>query len=421
MSVEQPATQAVITRLPDFQVHLAAWGVVFGLSLIIEAPIIMLLAASTALSKDWKSFLWLRRFMMVLGAALTALHVLVAFTPLYDVVMTAWLGSQEDIAAVIAAARPGLMLMTPWTWSIAYRRFHQGVLIRFGHSRAVGSGTIVRLGSEVAVLTAGYLIGTVPGTAVAAAAIATGVMSEALYTGLRVRRVLRDHLRGAAPAGPPLALRSYLAFYVPLSMTSLLYLLVNPIIAYALSRMPEPVKSLAVWPVVSGLIFVLRSLGMAYNEVVVALLDRPAALAALRRFTAGLTAAVTAAMVLLAASPLANLWFAIAMGLPADLAALARQAFWLALPLPALNVLQSWFQGSMVYDGRTRGITEATAVYLLASSAVMLVGALWGQLPGIYVGLAGLAVGFALQVAWLWWRSRPALAQIAAAAPGERP
>jgi hypothetical protein len=279
----------------------------------------------------------------------------------------------------------------------------------------------VRLGSLAAVLLVGYLIGTVPGTAVAGAAVAVGVMSEALYTGLRVRPVLRDQLRPAEPAAQPLTARAFLSFYVPLSLTSLLYLLANPMVAFALSRMPQPLDSLAIWPVAGGLIFILRSLGMAYNEVVVALLDRPGAVRALRRFTAGLSAAVTVGMVLLAATPLAALWFSEVMGLPPELTALAQRAFWLALPLPAFNVLQSWFQGSMVHHGQTRGITEATAVYLAASSAIMLGGALWGQAAGLYVGLAGLGVGFALQDSWLWWRSRPALARVSVAPTGRHP
>jgi hypothetical protein len=35
MSIEQPAAQAVITRLPHFEVNLAAWGVVLGHSFFI--------------------------------------------------------------------------------------------------------------------------------------------------------------------------------------------------------------------------------------------------------------------------------------------------------------------------------------------------------------------------------------------------
>ncbi|HEY5572580.1 MAG TPA: hypothetical protein VIK64_06135, partial [Anaerolineales bacterium] len=129
MGAELPALSAVVARLANPEINLAAYGgVVFPLALIIESPIIMLLAASTALSKDWNSYRKLYRFMMVSGAGLTVLHILVAFTPLYYVVVETILGAPQEI---VEPARTGLMIMTPWTWSIAYRRFHQGVLIRF--------------------------------------------------------------------------------------------------------------------------------------------------------------------------------------------------------------------------------------------------------------------------------------------------
>lgn len=406
MSGEQPAATVVIARLAHPEIHLAAWQVVFSLSLVVEAPIIMLLAASTALSRDWESYLWLRRFMLWAGATLTAVHLLVAFTPLYYVVVGQLIGQRPDVAAVADAARPGLMLMTPWSWAIAYRRFHQGVLIRFGHSRAVGFGTIVRLGTEVGLLGVGYVIHTLPGAVVAGGAIAAGVLGEALYTGVRVRPVLREQVRRAPPAGPGLTLRGFLSFYIPLSLTSLLFQLVTPIITFALSRMPGALDSLDVWPVNNGLIFILRSVGIAYNEAVVALLDERGAFLALRRVAAGMAATTSTLMLLMAATPFSAFWFSTVSALSPPLAALARQAFWLALPLPGLSVLQSWYQGRIVHSRHTRGITEAMAVYLLSSSAVMVAGTVWWSGTGLYVGMVGYTAGSILQTAWLWYRSR---------------
>ena len=161
MSLELPALSAVIARLEDPEIHLAAYGgVVFPLALIIEAPIIMLLAASTALSKDWASYLKLRNYMLTASIILTGLHIAIAFTPIYYIVAERIIGVPTEI---IEPARKGLMIMTPWTWSIAYRRFNQGVLIRFGHPRAVSIGTFIRLGTDVSVLLVGYAIGTLPG------------------------------------------------------------------------------------------------------------------------------------------------------------------------------------------------------------------------------------------------------------------
>ncbi len=80
--------------------------------------------------------------MNTLGAVLTALHIIMVATPVYDLLARYVIHAPEEI---IGPARIGLLITIPWTWAIAYRRFHQGVLIRFGHSLKVGVGTAVRL------------------------------------------------------------------------------------------------------------------------------------------------------------------------------------------------------------------------------------------------------------------------------------
>src|SRR3990172_2989147 len=98
MGIELPALSAVVARLAYPEVNLAAYsGIVFPLALLIESPIIMLLAASTALSVDWASYLKLRRFMMATSGALTLLHILVAFTPLYYFVVERLMGAGREI------------------------------------------------------------------------------------------------------------------------------------------------------------------------------------------------------------------------------------------------------------------------------------------------------------------------------------
>ncbi|HSO27644.1 MAG TPA: hypothetical protein VLS48_06210, partial [Anaerolineales bacterium] len=240
MAAEMPLLSAVVARLVDPEIHLAAYGgVVFPLALIIEAPIIMLLAASTALSKDWDSYLKIRRFMHGVSGALTLLHTLVAFTPLYYVVVVDLLGAPSEI---IGPARMGLMIMLPWTWSIAYRRFNQGVLIRFDHSRAVTVGTAIRLGADILVLSLGFFL-KLPGIVVATSAVAAGVMSEALYIGIVVRPVRERELKPAPPVAEPLTWSAFLRFYIPLALNSLLFLLAQPLGSAAISRMPQALES----------------------------------------------------------------------------------------------------------------------------------------------------------------------------------
>jgi hypothetical protein len=262
------------------------------------------------------------------------------------------------------------------------------------------------------VLAIGYAVGTIPGIVVATCAVIAGVISEAIYVGLTVQPVLRDQLKPAEPVEPALTFRAFLEFYIPLAMTSLLVLLVQPIGAAALSRMPRALESLAVWPVVSGLIFMLRSLGIAYNEVVVALLDEPRSTHNLRRFATLLAALTTLLLLVIVVTPLATIWLGRVSGLSVALVALAHTSLWIALPIPGLNVLQSWFQGALVHSRSTRGVTEAMAVFLFTTSAILWVGVTQGKTTGLYVGLAAFAVGSLLQTAWLWYRGRPVMRRL---------
>jgi hypothetical protein len=410
MGFELPAVSAVMARLPEPRIHLAAYGgVVFALALLIESPIIMLLSASTALSRDWNSYRVVRRFMFVAAGALTVLHALVAFTPLFDLVVVRILGVPADIRE---PSRIGLQIMLPWTLSIAYRRTQQGVLIRFGHSRAVGIGTAVRLSANVVVLAIGYWIGSLPGIVVGTAAVAAGVISEAIYAGLRVHPVLRDRVRPAPPQEVPLTMARFIEFYLPLSATPLILFLAMPMTSAAMSRMPRPLDSLAAWPVVSGLVFTLRSAGFALNEVVVSLLDHPGAVAALRRFTFALAAVASALLLVVAATPLAGVWFGRVSALAPDLERLARASLWVALLLPGLSALMSLYQGAIVHSRRTGGITEAVLIYLASSAALLFAGVALAPGPGLFTAFGAMVLASIAQVAWLRYRARATMAEL---------
>ncbi|MEA2008341.1 MAG: hypothetical protein U9O54_04410, partial [Chloroflexota bacterium] len=337
---------------------------------------------------------------------LTGLHAVIAFTPLYYFVTERLIGAPSEI---IEPARAGLMIMLPWTWAIAYRRFNQGVLIRFDHSRSVGVGTLVRLGANSVVLAFGYLRGDIAGIVVATSAVAAGVTCEAIYVGIRVSPVLKNELKPAPSVEPALTWREFAKFYTPLARTSLMTLLTQPLISSALSRMPRALDSLAVWPVVFGLLFAIRSGGVAYNEVVVALLDKPRSTHNLRRFATILTATTSALLLIVTATPLSKFWFQEVSALMPSLASLAKTALWFALLIPGANTLQSWYQGSILQSKKTRGIPEAVALFLGVTILTFGAGIVWGKVPGLYISISGVSLGMTVQTGWLWYRSRETL------------
>ncbi len=404
MGLELPLVSAVMARLAAPEIHLAAYaGIVFPLSLLIEAPVIMLLAASTALSRNWSSYRLLRNFMWGLAWALTALHVLVAWTPLYDILASNLIGAPKDI---IEPARLGLQLMTPWTGAIAIRRFQQGLLIRSGRTRPIGVGTAIRLGCNLTVLIIGLMMETLPGIAVATSGMSCGVIAEAIFIYWCVRPIITKMHKEANPAEKTPTFSEVFVFYIPLAMTPFFTLVALPVISAALSRMPLPLESLAVWPVLAGLSFTLRSVGLAYQEVIVALLDRPDYRKPLKQFAIFLGGITSGLFFLIAATPLSSIWFRTIAGLSHELATLGEYAIWFAVFFPGFSTMESYFQGILVHRRQTRGITEAVALSFLIISLTLFLGTYYGQITGLYIGLIAAISGTLIQLMWLWYRCR---------------
>lgn len=399
MGLEMPMLAIAMTRMPGGEVHLAALGaLVYPLSVLIEAPIIMLLAASTALVQDLVAHERLRRFAHTAGGLLTIVHAVVAFSPLFDFIALDLIGVPPEI---VEPGRIGMQIMTPWTWSIAYRRFQQGALIRCERSNLVVYGTVLRLLANVLVLAIGILVGAWSGIVVGTLGIAAGVIAEALFAGWCFRIAARPKL-ARQPVREQLSWRAFTAFYVPLAFTPLITIVIQPIGAWAMSKMGEPLMSLAAWPAVYGVVFLTRSAGFAFNEVVVAMAGRPNGIAALRRCGFGIAAVTTAVLGVLAFTPLGAIWFGAISGMSAELTALAATALLFALLMPGYAVAQNFYQGVLVHRQRTRPITEAVVIYLLLCCLCLVLGTeLLTDVPGIYVALGSFSVAGLAQTAWL--------------------
>lgn len=407
MAMEPNIVIAAVSRLADSKTHLGAWSsVVFPVSLVVEGPIIMMLAASTRLSTDWVRYQRVMRYGSVLGIGLTVLHALIAFTPLYWVVASDVMGSDPEVAA---AGRVGLQIMLPWTFAIGYRRTCQGTLIRFERSKVVSQGTLLRLIVTGSVLVTLVSTKALSGTATAALGVASGVTAEALFAGWKVRSVFPQ--LQAAERDEELTLGGFARFYGPLAVTPLITLLIQPIGAAAMNRMPRNLDSVASWGPVHGLTFVARSVGMAFNEVVVTLVALGGGAAALRRFGLLLAAGTCAVVGLMWATPLAEVWFGTIQSLPPDIVPLARLGVGLSVIMPAYQVAQSWFQGILVHAKTTRPITEAVLLYFSVAGLLLQLGtehAAEHGIPGLSWTLLSFVTAGVVQTSWLWWRSRAA-------------
>jgi hypothetical protein len=391
MSVEGPFLAAVIARLGDPEYNLAAYGVAWAFALLAEAPIIMLMSASTALVDDALSLQRLRTFAFALIGATTAAMLLLLVPPVYRALMLGVLALPEEVARRTYVA---LWILLPWPGAIGYRRFYQGLLIRAGRPRLVASGTVVRLTTMMATALALFSTLSLPGAWVGAAALAAGVLAEAAASRWMARGTV--HRLAATKAAvtadaQPLGYREILRFYSPLATTSMLGLAVQPLLTFFMGRAASPVESLAVFPVVNSLAFVFRSFGLSYQEVAIALMGRGHEHAReLGRFALTLGVATSAVLALVALTPLAELWFRDVSGLSPELARFAFLPTVILIPAPLLSVLLSWQRGVLVVQRTTRPLTWAT---MLEVGGIALLFPLLGWQAGL-VGATAASVAF---------------------------
>jgi hypothetical protein len=403
MSLESPAINAIIARLQDSEINLAAYGsVAFSIAIIINAPAIMLLAASTALCRDWKTYLKLQKFSLIIGIILSAIHLSIAVTPIYDFIVNVLMDVPEEI---VEPGRIGLICMVPFSFGIAYRRFQQGVMIRFGHSKMVWETTLARLVVVVIVLIIGMVVKTIPGVLIGGLSQGLGVVAAAIYAGLRVRKITPE-IQAVPTVDIPLTLKYFLKFYFPLALTSTLLMLWQPLISAAVSRMPDPLESLAIWSIISGVLNSLRSPGMAYREAVVALLDEPEGFRVLRKFTLIGSIILISYSILFVWTPLSEFWFSRIAYLESDLVRVAQISLAIGIPAGLLRMYLSFYEGIIMNKGRTNTIAEAVVVFLVAVILILLPGVLLGSIKGVYVASAAYLFANLVQTVWLMLRSR---------------
>jgi hypothetical protein len=408
MTAEGPFVTAVINRLPDEVIMLAAQGIVVSLSVLIESPIINLLATSTALVKDRPTYLLVRRFTIHWAILLTIISALVAFTPLFDLVVLHLLGTPEPVAQWV---QPGLQIMTFWSAAIAWRRFLQGVLISFDYTRRIAWGTVIRLMSSAGTAAILGLYSDLPGVVIGASALMAGVITEAIYTTIAVRPILKNQLSAAnaQPVETEMTYRELFWFHLPLAGTSILTLLAQPMVTFSLARLSNPTISLAAWPVTFQVTLMARAAAMAWPEAVIALSKSRETFLPIRLFTVRMVVIITGLMAIFLFTPLSEFYIFVIQDMTLEVGELARSSLTLFLLFPALAVLTSWLRGLLIRRRVTSQVNIGMAINLLLTAVVLTAGIAL-QLPGLPVAAVALNIASLGEVIYLIWSTSRVLA-----------
>lgn len=371
MSVEGPFLSAIIARMAEPKYNLAAFGVAFSFALIIEAPVIMMMSASTALVNDRNSYFKLRNFTFTLNGMITVIMLGFIYPPAFYFVTESLIGLPREVSQLTHVAT---IILLPWPGAIGFRRFYQGILIGYNLTRRVAYGTVVRLSTMAATALVFYTMFSVSGVVAAASALSAGVLAEAVASRLMVwssvKRLMRTENSSQAPIRYPYIVK----FYYPLALTSMLSLAVHPLVTFFVGQSRMALESLAVLPVVNALVFIFRSVGLSYQEVAIALLgERFEKYTSLRNFAFVLSVVLFSTLGGIAFTPLADIWYHKVSGLSLELTQFAYLPTQIMTLMPVLTLLLSFQRALLVNAKHTHPITLASIIEVAGITATLFV------------------------------------------------
>ncbi len=393
MSVEGPFLAAIIARMIEPKFNLAAYGVAFSFALMIEAPVIMIMSASTALVKNRQSFIKLRNFIYALNTVVTLFMLAFIIPGIFHFFAISIIELPQHVADLTYKA---MIILLPWPGAIGYRRFYQGILIRNNLTRRVAYGTVIRLSSMSITAFGLYFFSNLDGVMVGASALSLGVSCEAVASRIMawgiVKKLKNDTVLNLKDE--ILTYKGIYSFYYPLALTSIISLTVQPLVTFFIGQSPFPIESLAVLPVITSFVFIFRSLGLSFQEVGIALLGKyEGSYQALKNFAAFLGIITVVALGLIAFTPLSDFWFNTVSGLSLELTQFAKLPLIIMILMPGFSVLIN-FQRSVLVESRyTKPITWATITEVIGILLVLFISIKYFNAVGAVAATLAFMIG----------------------------
>lgn len=370
MSVEGPFLAAIIARMAEPKINLASYGVAFAFALVAEAPVIMILSASTALVKNEHSYLRLRNFTYLLNLTMTVIMIVLLIPPVFEFIVIDLIQLPKDIAEITYSA---VMYLLPWPAAIGYRRFFHGILIKNNMTKKVAVSTVIRLITMTTTALFCFIFTNLHGAEIGAVSLSAGVIMEATAARIFASQIVQQ-IRDIKIFDEELSLKFIYNFYYPLALTAILTLGVHPIVVFFMGQSQFAIESLAVMPVVNSLVFIFRSFGLSYQEVGIALMGnnwehyKP-----LRNFAFFSGLSTVGFLLIIAFTPIAYIWFNVVSGLSEELSLFAINPLMIMGILPGLTFLISFQRAILVSAKNTKPITMATMLEVIVIITTMLI------------------------------------------------
>jgi hypothetical protein len=387
----RPVVNAAIARSDDPLLALAAYSVVFSLTIPLLSPLFGLRQIVTSLAVDRDMIRRLSVLTLTLSGLATAL-LFAAIPNVYLWLVVEVVGVPPEIAAVGPPAM--LVLVTAPIISVA-RGYYQGILVKYGRANAIGVGALIYL--VISILIAFPLISVfkVEGALAATIAFTLGSLAYAFIVWIPYRKLHRETIPDRDPAfdDDKRSQRFILKQYYPLAVSSILMASIEPVIHAAIARSPGSEVGLAAYPVVISLTWLSKVHLWNAQQIAIARVKSYAKYLDVRRFMVSMALVTTGLFALLMIPSVSEWIFGKLMGLDGPVKGMAIAGFPIAIAIPALQAARSFYYGTLISQEVTGGIQTAAFVRIGVLILLLGAGVAYGQLNGLYLALIANIVG----------------------------
>jgi len=231
---------------------------------------------------------------------------------------------------------------------------------------------------------------------VGATAWLAGVLAEAIASRLMVRNIVNQLLKtgGDLSQEKPLGYKDIIDFYTPLASSSMLSLGIRPLVTFFMGRSLFAIESLAVFPVIYGLVGMFLTFGWSLQETCIALIGQQFEnFKRLKNFALGLGLFAAGGLFLIAFTPLSTGWFHDISGLSTELTNFSMTPTRMIAIIPLLHVLVCFLQSSLIAARFTGAVIKSTAIEVTAIIGFLFIGIHYFDMIGIIAAVLALIVG----------------------------
>ncbi len=359
---------AALARYPEAVTELALFALGYGTFGFFRASLNFIAQLSNVFARSREGTHRCHRFVIAASVVIMLPLVLLGESDA-GALLIAWLYGTDEV--LTARVQEYLIYLAPIILLGAQRFYYTGLLVQARLTGWVTNLNVLFLAVQIAGLIVGFSLGF--------RAVVVMVGSETfaivcqLAATLWVKR--RYYRLPEVEEHEHLTYRELVGFFIPVSMTGVMFALSRPVLYAFVTRVPAGLPAIAAMRVAFDFSMLFQQAANQFRHffVTFGLDDLPGK----RRFMAIVGAALTAIMLVFAVTPLQTWIWRDLMRIPDDVRVLSVQVFLIMCAMPAVIIVRNYFHGRLMVERRTSGmavgsVLRVVTIYLGAQACFSL-------------------------------------------------